>query len=47
MTKRNLIRTFNWSWLTGSEVQSSVIKAGAWHCPSRYGAGEAEFNIFI
>jgi hypothetical protein len=21
--------TFNWSWLTGSEVQSIIIKAGA------------------
>jgi hypothetical protein len=32
MTKATLIRTtFNWGWLTGSEVQSSIIKAGAWH----------------
>jgi hypothetical protein len=28
MTKEILIRTaFNWGWLTGSEVQSIVIKA--------------------
>jgi hypothetical protein len=31
-TKATLIKTtFNWSWLTGSEVQSIIIKAGAWH----------------
>ena len=31
MTKATLIRTtFNWSWLTGSEVQSSIIKVVAW-----------------
>jgi hypothetical protein len=30
MTKATLIRkTFNWVWLTGSEVQSIIIKAGA------------------
>jgi hypothetical protein len=29
MTKATLIRkTFNWGWLTGSEVQSIIIKAG-------------------
>jgi hypothetical protein len=29
MTKTTLIRTtFNWGWLTGSEVQSIIIKAG-------------------
>jgi hypothetical protein len=26
-------------WLTGSEVQSSIIKAGTWHCPGRNGTG--------
>jgi hypothetical protein len=26
MTKAALIRTFNWGWLTGSEVQSIIIK---------------------
>jgi hypothetical protein len=28
MTKVTLIRTFNWGWFTGSEVQSIIIKAG-------------------
>jgi hypothetical protein len=40
MTKASLInkqtnkqtnrKTFNWGWLTGSEVQSIIIKVGAW-----------------
>jgi hypothetical protein len=31
MTKASLIRiTFNWGWLTGSEVQSIIFKAEAW-----------------
>jgi hypothetical protein len=31
MTKATLIRTtVNWGWLTGSEVQSSIIKEGPW-----------------
>jgi hypothetical protein len=31
MTKATLIRTtFNWGWLTGSEVQSIIIKMEAW-----------------
>jgi hypothetical protein len=30
MTKATLMRTtFNWGWLTGSEVQSIIIKAGS------------------
>jgi hypothetical protein len=41
MTKASLIKkkktTFNWGWLTGSEVQSIIIKAGAWHHPDRHG----------
>jgi hypothetical protein len=42
MTKTTLIRTtFNWGWLTGSEVQC-IIKAGAWQHPGRHGAGGAE-----
>ena len=42
MTKASLIRTaFNWGWLTGSEVQSS-IKAGAWQRPGNHDAGGAE-----
>jgi hypothetical protein len=44
MVKRTLIRTtFNWGWLIGSEVQS--IKAGAWQCPGRHGAGGTEAFI--
>jgi hypothetical protein len=43
MTKATLIRTtFNWGWLTGLEVQSIIIKAGAWQHPDRQGAGRAE-----
>jgi hypothetical protein len=36
MTKASLIKktttttTFNWGWLTSSEVQSIIIKVGAW-----------------
>jgi hypothetical protein len=47
MTKATLIKTIpNWSWFTGSQVQSSITKEGAWQCPGRYGAG-ADFYIFI
>jgi hypothetical protein len=43
MTKASLGRTtFNWGWLTGSEVQSTIIKAGAWQHPDRHGADRAE-----
>jgi hypothetical protein len=43
MTKTTLTKTtFNWGWLTGSEVQSIIIKARAWQCPGRHGAGRAE-----
>jgi hypothetical protein len=46
MTKATLIRTvFSWGWLTGSEVQSIIIKAGAWQHPGRRGAGE--FHLFF
>jgi hypothetical protein len=39
MTKANLVRTtFNWVWLTGSDVQSIIIKAGAWQHPGKHGA---------
>jgi hypothetical protein len=30
MTKATLTRTFNWGWLTGSELQFIIIKAGTW-----------------
>ena len=43
MTKATLIRTtFNWACPTGSEVQSIIIKAGAWQCQGRHGSGGAE-----
>jgi hypothetical protein len=43
MIKATLIRTmFNWGWLIGSEVQTTVIKVGAWQCPDRHGTGGAE-----
>jgi hypothetical protein len=43
MTKATLIRiTFNWGWLTGSEVQSIIIKAGTWQHPGRRGVGGAK-----
>jgi len=32
--------TFNWGWLTGSEVQSIIIKAGTWQHPGRHGEEE-------
>ena len=39
MAKATLIRTtFNWGWLTGSEVQSIIFKVGAWQHPSRHDA---------
>jgi hypothetical protein len=43
MVKATPMRTTcNWGWLTGSEVQFILIKAGAWQHPGRHGAGEAE-----
>jgi hypothetical protein len=43
MTKATFIRArFNWGWLTVSEVQSILIKAGTWQHPGRYGTGGAE-----
>jgi hypothetical protein len=41
MTKITLRRTtFNWGWLTGSEVQSIIIKVGAWQLPGTHGLEE-------
>jgi hypothetical protein len=41
--KATLIRTtFNWCWLTGSEVQSIIIKVESWQYPGRHGAGGAQ-----
>jgi hypothetical protein len=46
MTNASLISTtFNWVWLTGSEVQSIIIKAGKGQHPSRNGAGGANRKI--
>jgi hypothetical protein len=43
MTKATLIRiAFSWGWHTGAEVQSIIIKVGAWQHPGRHGAGGAE-----
>ena len=43
MTKAALKKTtFNWGWLTGSEVQSLIIKAGTWQHPGRHDTGGAE-----
>ena len=40
MTKATLIRaTFNWGWLTGSQVQSIIIKVGAWAASRQAGNG--------
>ena len=43
MTKATLIRTtFNWGWLTGSEVQCSHTKSGVLERPAKHGEGGAE-----
>jgi hypothetical protein len=43
MTEASLRRiTFNWGWLTSSEVQSVIIKVGAWQHLGRYGEDRAE-----
>jgi hypothetical protein len=48
MTKATLIRiTFNWGWLTVSEVQSIIVKAGAWRHPVSHGAERAESSTSL
>jgi hypothetical protein len=43
MTVATFKRTaFNWGWLTGSQVQSIIIKVGAWQHPGSHSAGGAE-----
>ena len=43
MTKASLTKTtFNWGWLIGSEVQSIIIKVGAWQYPGMHGTGRTE-----
>jgi hypothetical protein len=44
MTKPSLIRTFNWGWLTGSEVQYITIKPRICQHSDRHGAGGAEIS---
>jgi hypothetical protein len=39
---RQLRATFNWGWLTDSEVQSIITKVGAWQHPGRHDARGAE-----
>jgi hypothetical protein len=39
MTKATLMTIFNWGCLTGSEVQSIIIKGGTWQHPGRHGSG--------
>ena len=36
---------FNWGWIMGSEVQSIIIKVGAWWHPGSHGAGRAESSM--
>jgi hypothetical protein len=46
VTKENIIQTtFNWGWLTGSEVQTIIIKVETWQHPGRRGPGRAESSI--
>ena len=37
-----LLLEVNWVWLTGSVVQSIIIRSGAWQHPGRHGTGIAE-----
>jgi hypothetical protein len=40
--KKQKQKTFNWGWIKGSEVQSIIIKVGAWQYPGMHGTGIAE-----
>jgi len=43
VTKASVIKTtFNWGWLTGSEIQSIIIKVAIWQDLGRHGTGGAE-----
>jgi hypothetical protein len=43
MGKATLIRTiYNWGWITGSKVQSIIIKTGTWQRSGRHSAGGAQ-----
>jgi len=37
-------KTFNWGWLTGSEVQSTIVKVRAWQFPSRHSSSEGLYE---
>jgi hypothetical protein len=49
MTKATLkSKTLNWGWLIGSEIQSSIIKAGgAWQHPGRHGVTRADDRLLF
>jgi hypothetical protein len=48
MTKATLISTtFNWGWLTGSEVQSIIIKKGAYITASRQAWCRRSWDFYI
>ena len=47
MIKATLIRTFNQRWLTGSEVQSIIIKSGTWQHSGRHGVGRTESSTSL
>ena len=44
MTKAALIRTFNWGWLAGLEVQFIIIKTGTQH-PCQAGMVQEELRV--
>jgi hypothetical protein len=39
LPRQLLKRTFNWGWLTGSELRSVITKTGTWQHPGRHGGG--------
>jgi hypothetical protein len=44
--KATLIRTtFNAGWLTGSEVQSVITKAGTWQHPDRHESSDLHLRV--
>jgi hypothetical protein len=40
-------KNISWGWLTGSEVQSIIIKVGTWQFPGRHGTGRAESSLSL
>jgi|UPI0000F4F55F hypothetical protein len=48
MTKATLIKaTFNIGWLTGSHVQSSIIKARSMAASRKHGTGGAQSSMSL